>query len=390
MMNGTDDDDDDHHLVAGDDYSPSFATLHHCHNDVDDDDDDDHDDDDDEALSNDWYLDYFTRWCATLRESLEQSLPRWETTDNDTIKAAFVATCRSIQSATSVLDTVTKLRNDLQQVSPPVSDEIMAAANQAVADATAAVSQAWNASQDVAAAVLESLAQFVPSNEEDHDLYDDADLVTYTVLTEATPQGLADYCTANPLRASQLMDALHTVDVLRRFLFAGGARNGHYGRAVELYATLKSNNGNKSPSHCSSSTASAQAVLDQLALAVALELADPYPLFNELGVTDAVQRYIYFQQSFLLGELDPAVPDFGAWQWRHVVNSDATEDELSWGRASLLAYRPDLALVNHDETKWQYCFIVRSDVDYKDPDFYKSPKSYDQILSGGGKVRYVA
>jgi hypothetical protein len=121
-----------------------------------------------------------------------------------------------------------------------------------------------------------------------------------------------------------------------------------------------------------------------------LELADPYPLFNELGVTDAVQRYIYFQQSFLLGELDPAVPDFGAWQWRHVVNSDATEDELSWGRASLLAYRPDLALVNHDETKWQYCFIVRSDVDYKDPDFYKSPKSYDQILSGGGKVRYVA
>jgi hypothetical protein len=368
MMNCTD---DDHHVipvVAGDS-SPSSSTLHNCNDDP-----------------SDWYIDYFTRWCATLRDSLELSLPQWKDAANDT-KAAFVTACRSIQSAATVLDTVTKLRDDLQQASPPVSDQIMAAAQQAVSDATTAVQQAWNTSQEVAVATLESLAQFVP-NDEDQDLYNDADLVTYTVLTEATPQGLAEYCTANPLRASQLMDALHNVDLLRQFLYAGGARNGRYGRAVELFQTLQNNRGNDdSRSNRSSSTGSAQAVLDQLAMAVALELADPYPLFNELGVTDAVQRYIHYEQSFLLGELDPAVEQFNAWQWRHVVNSDATEDELSWGRASLLAYRPDLALVNHDDTKWQYCFIVRSDVDYKDPDFYKSPKSYDQILSGGGKVR---
>jgi hypothetical protein len=356
------------HVVVASDSSHSFATLHNC--------------DDDEPPPSDWYLDYFTRWCATLRESLEQSLPQWDLTESS--KAAFVAACRSIQSVTTVLDTVTKLRDELQQAAPPVSDEILAAANQAVSDATAAVQQVWNASQEVAVATLESLAQFVP-NENDHDLYNDADLVTYTVLTEATPQGLADWCTANPLRAAQLLDALHNVDLMRQFLYAGGARNGHYGRAVEVYQTLQ--NKNSRSICCTSSTASAQAVLDQLALAVALELADPYPLFNELGVTDAIQRYIHYQQSFLLGELDDAVQQFNAWQWRHVVNSDATEDELSWGRASLLAYRPDLALVNHDDTKWQYCFIVRSDVDYKDPDFYKSPKSYDQILSGGGKVR---
>ena len=52
-------------------------------------------------------------------------------------------------------------------------------------------------------------------------------------------------------------------------------------------------------------------------------------------------------------------------------------------RQCLQNYRPDIILDNNPQ--WQYCFIVRTDVGYKDPEWYKPVRSYDQILSGGGK-----
>ena len=70
------------------------------------------------------------------------------------------------------------------------------------------------------------------------------------------------------------------------------------------------------------------------------------------------------------------------------MDADASDEELTWGRQSLRAYRPDLVLLQ-DPPAWNYCMIVKTDVAYATPDWYKSPRSYDQILSGGGKVSFT-
>jgi hypothetical protein len=229
-------------------------------------------------------------------------------------------------------------------------------------------------------------------------------LVTYTVLTQGTAQGLADWCEASPEQADQLMTALKDTALLRLFLQSGGARNGKYGPAIQAYRRLTQ-----------SSNVAHHAFLHDLALATSLELADPYDLFNQRGKTDIVLRYTHYEQAYLLGELDPLFGMLNVWELRQVVNSDATEDELSWGRRSLEAYRPDICLWSDEQ--WSYCEVVKTDVAYKDPEyvlsigsidtsskldflshydqsfrlslflcsFYKEPRSYDQILSGGGE-----
>jgi len=124
--------------------------------------------------------------------------------------------------------------------------------------------------------------------------------------------------------------------------------------------------------------------LQKLALAVALELCSPLKLFDSASkFVDPMQRYVHYEQAYLYGELDPAFEHFQVWEMRNIVNCDATDEELGWGRQCLMNYRPDI--VNSDDPTWRYCAIVRTDVAYKNPDWYKNPHSYDQILAGGGK-----
>jgi hypothetical protein len=105
------------------------------------------------------------------------------------------------------------------------------------------------------------------------------------------------------------------------------------------------------------------------ALAVTLELSSPCPLFGEPEIhVDPFQRYIHYEQVYLLGELDPNILQFNVWEMRHIVYSDATkEEELGWGRHCLLNYRPDH--VYSDDPQWRYSRIVHTDVHYKVPDW---------------------
>lgn len=75
---------------------------------------------------------------------------------------------------------------------------------------------------------------------------------------------------------------------------------------------------------------------------------------------------MHYEQAHLLGELDPNFDIFNVWELRQVVNSDATEEELGWGRRSLAAYRPDICLWPDDQ--WTYCRVVKTDVAYKAPE----------------------
>jgi hypothetical protein len=139
---------------------------------------------------------------------------------------------------------------------------------------------------------------------------------------------------------------------------SGGARKGEYGRAIQIYHQL-----------LASSCCCSCGVLQRLALAVSLELATHVALFDdEDQQVDPLQRYVHYEQAYLLGELDPAFAGFTVWEMRLAINSDASEYELGWGRASLINYRPDIVLSSSEQ--WRYCYVVHTDVSYNNPDWY--------------------
>ena len=189
------------------------------------------------------------------------------------------------------------------------------------------------------------------------------------VLSIATVQYLADWCQNQESAAvDHLLDVLHNdAALLRICLVDGGARHGRYWSALVIYQQLTNN---------LHDSVTSSPVLTRLALARALELCDPPKLFNGLGKVDPMKRYVHYEQAYLGGELDANFCKSNTWE--QVINSDATNEELGWGRQTLLAYRPDIVL--YPDMRWKYCRIVKTDAPYKQPDFYKEPRSYDQIL----------
>ena len=308
------------------------------------------------------YFHIFDEWKKALQSQLERSLPQLDAACQE----AFVSSCRAVQSAEQSVQHARAVLEQIQKQNPQ-DKAAVEQAKEAVEDADAAYQDSLETCEKVAVGTLldKDLVGLLSSD------FDDADLVTYTVLCHGTCKGLAKWCDdSGEDAAEQLMAALKDHELMRLFLESGGARSGNYGNAVMLYNKLLP-------------PTKKDKVLQRLALAVVLELAEPYELFNQKGETDALQRYVHYEQAYLLGELDPNFALFNVWELRQVVNSDATEEELSWGRQSLQNYRPDIAL--KPDPQWQYCFIVRTDVGYRDPDWYKGTRSYDQILSGGGK-----
>lgn len=321
-----------------------------------------------ECFQPDQYLPFFKEWFNRLQASLEKSLPRFDP-DFDVLLPAV----RTLASITQQ-NTEEEKRQQLEQI----------AIVEKVLDAYP----------------LRNIFNDQDPPGEDHTVNGsiEAELIARTVLAQASPERLSEWCKLNhPINKSsaisvvqQLLDFLHNVPLMRLFLESGGARNGQYGPAIQIYHQLL--NGDEQQQNPWNKD---DLVLNRLALAVALELADPYHLFNTETTghsTNASLRFKHYALAYQSGDLDPAFAQFTVWELRHAINSDATEEELAVGRASLLAYRPDIALLNReafDDAKWRYAFVVKTDVAYTTPDWYKPSRSYDQILSGGGKVAYI-
>jgi hypothetical protein len=290
------------------------------------------------------YLPMFLDWCDNLLIKLRGSLPCIKLDD------VFIVSCEAVLDADNRRIDAVKKRDEISKHNP-VDQDALNKANQEIANTESKLQARIAEATLVADTVLyRADIQAVLS-----DLYDDRDLITYTILTEASPLKLAQWCDEDPNQANQLLGFLHDTYLMRIFLQSGGARNGEYPRAVQIFNQINPDQSNP--------------VLHRLALAVALELASGYSLFDNPSKTvDPIQRYVHYEQAYLLGELDPNFSRFNVWEMRQIVNSDATEDELGWGRQSLMNYRPDI--VYSEDPQWRYCWIVRSDVSYNDPDWY--------------------
>ncbi|GKY92244.1 hypothetical protein MPSEU_000195600 [Mayamaea pseudoterrestris] len=263
---------------------------------------------------------------------------------------AFANVVAALDASRNTLNAVTILRDNLSK-QPSIDAKIMEQANAAVASATESVQQTDAAAMAVAQQALKRLEQ----------------------------EGyFAAYCfESEPDKVQALLDLFRAPHRLMEFMQFGSPSHNRFGQALEIYTMLCS----AAATECSDD----DKVLRRLALAVALELAAPEDkmVLHPTRTIDPLQRFQHYQQAYLTGQLDPDFGNLTVWELRMVIDSDATEDELGWGRASAKNHRPDLVLM--ENAQWKYCRIVRTDVGYRDPDFYKEPRSYDQILDGGGK-----
>lgn len=208
----------------------------------------------------------------------------------------------------------------------------------------------------------------------------DAKLVKFVVLDHAKPNELAAYAQQDASKAALVEKLLSNDAIMKAMLMAGGVDYGKYANAYEIYlAILKA------------SPKASEGLLQRLALATSLEHATPIAQSNPPSVTngpaviDPVKRYLHYEKAFLAGELDPAFKDLTVWEYRLVVNSDAPDEVLAWGREMLRNYRPDH--IYTADYGWRYAATVKTEVPYGSQNVIHDDPALQQhqniIMNGG-------
>jgi hypothetical protein len=167
---------------------------------------------------------------------------------------------------------------------------------------------------------------------------------------------------------------------MKEMLVAGGADSGKYGQAMQIYTAIQK-----------ASPKANDGLFQRLALAVGLEhavpIAESHPKdeTNASATVDPVKRYLHYEKAYLDGELDPAFKGFSAWEYRMVVNCDAPDQILGWGREMLRNYRPDH--IYNPDYGWRYSATVKTEVPYGSQNVKNdlpSLHNYQNIIKDGG------
>jgi hypothetical protein len=247
----------------------------------------------------------------------------------------------------------------------------LAAANQAAQDALA---KAQAAELAAATASLKAVEPFLASDKLD------PKLVLCAVLENATPKGLAEFAAQGKEQAVTVTTLLTDEALMKAMLAAGGAKDGMYGQATQIYAAIQK-----------ASPRARDGLYQKLALAVSLEHAVPIKQSNPKAATNApetvdpLKRYQHFEKASLAGELDPAFKTLNTWELRNVVNGDEPDETLTWGREMLRNYRPDHVL--NPDYGWRYSRAVATDVRYGSQnvkDDLPELQQYQNIIKNGG------
>jgi len=209
----------------------------------------------------------------------------------------------------------------------------------------------------------------------------DAKLAKFVVLLEATPKGLAEFAGQGAEQEKLVDRLLADTDLMLQMLKADGAQDGRYGQAMKIYTDIRK----------ASSKARESGILQRLALAVALQHAQPVKQRNATALTDApefvdpVKRYLSYEKAYLAGELDRAFKGLNAWELRMVIYGSEPDEISAWGREMLRSYRPDH--IANPDYRWRYVAAVRTEIRYRfgygeldKPEY----QFYQNILMNGG------
>ena len=288
---------------------------------------------------------------AAEREAAQKELAKWQANKEDGIKA--------LRERQAVLD---KAKLDEPKLTQ---------ANQA---AQAALVQAKAHEKMAANSLFANLEPVLVSDKLD------AKLCKCAVLANATPRGLAEFAQQGKVQEALVEQLLGDDTLMQQMLIAGGARGDQYGRAMQIYTTIQK-----------ASPKAGEGLFQLLALGVSLEHAvpvkqsNPQTSTNAPAIVDPVNRYLHYEQAYLDGELDPVFKDFSAWEYRMVVDCDAPDEMLAWGREMLRNYRPDH--IYNPDYGWRYSGTVRTEVPYGSQNVkcdLPSLQNYQNIIKDGG------
>jgi len=296
-----------------------------------------------------------------LREEVTKALPAIDAQAQEAFVKAYGAESSALSAELKTMRACAKAKDK-------------DAATKAHEDSKAALSQATANAQAPSTAVLKQLGGFLASDKLD------AKLVKFAVLSQATPRGLAEFSLQGEENKA-LVDTLLADDgLMKQMVIAGGARDGRYGQAMQIYAAIQK-----------ASPKAAEGVLQRLALGTALEHAVPITQANPAAMTDGpafvdpVKRYLHFEKAYLDGELDPEFKVLTAWDLRNAVNGDEPDATLAWGREMLRNYRPDH--IQTADTRWRYVKAVKTEVRYGSQyDKFDKPElqKYQNMIMNGG------
>ena len=300
---------------------------------------------------------YFSNRIKELQDKIKENLPD----ESSEAMQAFLASCVSWKSAKNSLE---KVNNLLQNLQKEGADDATIQKAQDVVDACNQTVENTN--------ILVTSTGRIALEEMDLSKIGATSLLECTVLVQSTPKGLADFCALDPDKNGSLVDEfLSNSDWMEQMIRYGGAAKGHYGTAISIHSQLLMEIADQPTK-----------VRRKLALATALEHATPISVFQHADTfIDPISRFWHYVHAFENGELDKAFENFTVWELRLVVDSNAPNDQLQWGRDFLKAYRPDEVLSNDE--KWKYVWAVRTDVGYRHPDH--AFDSYQSLISAGGE-----
>ena len=301
----------------------------------------------------------YTALYNRLKQNLQTSLP----VVDDFLRACFVSSCDSVLSAQTTLDKATKVRNEAKD------DRQKKDADAVVDSAQSALDEANKVNISAALPVLDAIGVLA----DDGVAIVTTSLMQCFILKTGTPENLAKFANQGPDQAV-LIDRLLTNEVLlRQIICAGCARKDNFGPAMQIYHDICKHT-DKIPK---------EALLQRFALATALEHAEKRAEFDTPNTfTDPIKRYLCYERAYLNGELDPAFPNLTTWEYRMICDCDAPDEQLLWGRDMLRNYRPDEVF---EDYAWRYCRSVRTEVGYRRPEWTEKPRTYQQLISGGGQ-----
>ena len=231
------------------------------------------------------------------REAAKKDLAKWQANKEDGLKA--------LKERQAAWDKAKQEEPKLTQMNKTAQD---------------ALTQARNAELAAVKALLADVTPFLSSDTLD------AKLVPCIVLTEATPKGLAAFAQKGKEQEALIEKLLADTAVMKAMLEAGGAKEGKYGQAMQIYTDIQK-----------ASPRARQGHFQRLALGMSLEHAVPIGLRNAAAkpnapaFVDPVKRYLHYEKACLDGELDAAFNSLTVWEYRMVVDSDAPDHVLTWG-----------------------------------------------------------
>mmetsp|Transcript_16528 Transcript_16528/g.40395 ORF Transcript_16528/g.40395 Transcript_16528/m.40395 type:complete len:602 (-) Transcript_16528:104-1909(-) len=295
-----------------------------------------------------------------LREEREECL-KGPGIDLD-LHEQFVEACQAFQDAKDAKDAA---EADLEESTRAGDTAAKAEAQEMLTMWSKALKDSLQSCVDAAKPILEAV------DLTEYDL--EMSLLRTAILTRATSKGLAKFANDSDLNGQLIETLLNNKKIMKEMILQGGARKNEFGMCMKLYTQIMAGI-EKDRFH---------KVNKKLAMAAALEFCSKQSEFDTSVDVNAQKRFTHYDKAHRKGELDPAFTHFKTWEYRMAINSDAPNEQLKWGRKMQMNFCPHIATIYNE--KFRYCYQVSSDVGYRDPTWTSSPRTYQQVLSGGGR-----